>query len=47
VESDTIVRSSDPVAEKEALLREIASLDNGCAAVGKGGSNAREAQPAV
>jgi hypothetical protein len=29
VESDTIIRSSDPVAEKEALLREIASLDNG------------------
>ena len=26
VESDTIVRSTDPVAEKEALLREIATL---------------------
>ena len=29
VESDTIVRSSDPVAEKEALLREIASMQRG------------------
>lgn len=31
VESDTIVRSSDPVAEKEALLREIAALNPGSA----------------